>query len=507
MAKVFISYSHQDEGWKDRVVAQLRVLAGEGLVTWVDRKIGAGSDWEPEINNAIATCDVALLLISTHFLTSEFILTQEVPPLLKRRERDGIRVIPVIVSPCPWTRTDWLKSMQPRPKDGKPLSGMSAHDAEAALSALAGEVADLMAAPKSKTKAEEADAEPLNSAAQSGTSLQKQLAELLNQCWAEQDFAAFAKAFKPKLEQEAYFQALCNCTETQQELIRLRGALGKATLSNSLAPDVSNTIALSALVLYERYCVQQGGYAGEVTAANLLLAAVQASARYGSDAVVKGSGVEDGEVVNAAALPGAFIPFKKEGEAEPEWEEIKRSLNVSAESVLEIIGNPCCRAMRAQFALRKSEPPSTHWNISDAELKGKLQTVKELLGGQFVFFVDQIDAANILHKADYKQRLEQTFGVYTVIWKKEQESHDVARQIKEIFAWLYRKGPEENKPSEPPHDGEAAVNTLDQINTGLEKITRTAEQTGKLMEAGAKIAKNAGMLSSVWKIIKNTIGF
>ncbi len=43
---VFISYSHKDELWKDRLETQLRVLRFEGMLgTWTDRQIGAGDDW------------------------------------------------------------------------------------------------------------------------------------------------------------------------------------------------------------------------------------------------------------------------------------------------------------------------------------------------------------------------------------------------------------------------------------------------------------------------------
>ncbi len=143
MARIFVSYSHRDEPWKDRVVKHLRVLAGEGLEVWDDRRIAAGADWEPEIARAIAECDVALLLVSADFLTSRFILGQEVPPLLQRRQEQGIRVIPVIVSPCAWSRIPWLRPIQARPKDGKALTGMGRHAAESALAALAGEIADL----------------------------------------------------------------------------------------------------------------------------------------------------------------------------------------------------------------------------------------------------------------------------------------------------------------------------------------------------------------------------
>ncbi len=46
--RIFISYSHDDEAWKDRVVSQLGVLEHEGLLSvWEDRQIAAGDDWLP----------------------------------------------------------------------------------------------------------------------------------------------------------------------------------------------------------------------------------------------------------------------------------------------------------------------------------------------------------------------------------------------------------------------------------------------------------------------------
>ncbi len=141
--RIFISYSHQDEVWKNRLVSQLNVLAGEGLDVWDDRRIAAGNDWLPEIKQAIAKCDAAVLLISSHFLTSTFICGEEVPPLLQRRQEEGVQVIPLIISPCQWQRVGWLKPIQARPIDGKELSGMKKHQRESALSRLAGEIADL----------------------------------------------------------------------------------------------------------------------------------------------------------------------------------------------------------------------------------------------------------------------------------------------------------------------------------------------------------------------------
>jgi len=144
MSKVFISYSHKDVNWKDRVVKQLSVLEREGkLEIWDDRRIAGGDDWLPEIKQAMQECDVALLLISADFLTSGFILGTEVPNLLKRGVKEGIRVIPLILWPCAWTQVTWLSGIQARPIDGSPLSSLSKNKAEAALSALVEEVLHL----------------------------------------------------------------------------------------------------------------------------------------------------------------------------------------------------------------------------------------------------------------------------------------------------------------------------------------------------------------------------
>lgn len=120
---VFISYSHKDEDWKDRLVTHLGVLEEEGLLqTWNDRKIGAGDEWFGEIRKAMDTARVAVLLVSANSLTSKFIRNQEVPRLLERRSQEGVVVFPVIVKDCAWQKVSWLAKLQVRPLDGKPLA-------------------------------------------------------------------------------------------------------------------------------------------------------------------------------------------------------------------------------------------------------------------------------------------------------------------------------------------------------------------------------------------------
>ena len=139
--KVFLSYSHRDEEWKDRLLTHLSVLEEQRLLElWEDRRIEAGGEWADEIQEAMEASDVAVLLVSANYLTSRFILDVEVPRLLQRRDREGIEIFPIIVKPCCWDQVDWLARLNLRPRDARPLTGESEGRIEALLAALSGEI-------------------------------------------------------------------------------------------------------------------------------------------------------------------------------------------------------------------------------------------------------------------------------------------------------------------------------------------------------------------------------
>lgn len=140
--KIFISYSHQDEGEKDQLLTHLGVLQRAGLIElWSDDRINVGADWEAEIRQAIEQASVAILFITAHFLTSDFILGQEVPALFKRRERQGLTIFPVIAKACAWRTVDWLAQLNVRPKNGLPIWSGSGSQVNDALATIAEEVA------------------------------------------------------------------------------------------------------------------------------------------------------------------------------------------------------------------------------------------------------------------------------------------------------------------------------------------------------------------------------
>jgi tetratricopeptide (TPR) repeat protein len=142
---VFISYSHKDEAWKNQLVTHLRVLERAGLLdVWDDQKIAAGDGWRAEIATAMDRARAAVLLVSADFLDSDFIHDTEVPILLQRRAKDGLRIIPLIVRPCAWQAVEWLAEIQCRPKDGRALSKGRKAKVEEDLAELALEIRDLL---------------------------------------------------------------------------------------------------------------------------------------------------------------------------------------------------------------------------------------------------------------------------------------------------------------------------------------------------------------------------
>ncbi|MDY0164497.1 TIR domain-containing protein [Desulfobotulus sp.] len=142
---IFISYSHKDEIWKDRLETQLKVLQVHGnLDIWDDRRIQAGGDWRAEIETALAKARAAVLMVSADFLTSEFILKNEIPTLLERREKEGLKIFPLILKSCPWKKIAWLARLNVRPRDGRPLEAGSEAQINADLAAFAEEIHDLL---------------------------------------------------------------------------------------------------------------------------------------------------------------------------------------------------------------------------------------------------------------------------------------------------------------------------------------------------------------------------
>lgn len=135
--KVFISYSHADQEWLERLRRHLKPLVREGLDCWDDTHIQPGEDWQREIRTALDTAQVAVLLISADFFASDFIDETELPPLLAAAQAKGVRILPVILSASRFTRNPSLAHFQAVNSPDRPLDGMSRAEQEEILDRLA----------------------------------------------------------------------------------------------------------------------------------------------------------------------------------------------------------------------------------------------------------------------------------------------------------------------------------------------------------------------------------
>lgn len=163
--KIFISYSHDDERWRKRLVSHLSVLAMEGILDlWDDRKLGAGDDWYARIHEQMLSARIAVLLVSSSFLTSKFIRQEEVPKLFDRHEQGGMTVYPLLVKPCPWQEVAWLARMQLRPPEAKPLASFKGAKVDEVLVEVAREIS-AMARSKAASTGQPAPRQPEAAAA------------------------------------------------------------------------------------------------------------------------------------------------------------------------------------------------------------------------------------------------------------------------------------------------------------------------------------------------------
>nr|NIO84980.1 tetratricopeptide repeat protein [Candidatus Aminicenantes bacterium]NIQ70892.1 tetratricopeptide repeat protein [Candidatus Aminicenantes bacterium]NIT26941.1 tetratricopeptide repeat protein [Candidatus Aminicenantes bacterium] len=147
MKRIFISYSHKDKEWKDRLVTQLKELEMQGVCRiWDDSQIPPGEDWKKEIEMAMDTADGAVLMISEDFLASDFIIKHEVPLILSKKG-DNFNVFPIIVKSCHWQKFKWLSDIQVFPPDGVPLIESSESEIKDNLTNLAKIIKDIIKQP------------------------------------------------------------------------------------------------------------------------------------------------------------------------------------------------------------------------------------------------------------------------------------------------------------------------------------------------------------------------
>lgn len=133
--EIFISYCHKDQKWFDLVQIHLAPLLDHcALNVWSDTMIEPGQIWFNEIEGAMNRSDAAILLLSPHFLASNFIKNEELPKLLKKYNDGNLKIFWLLVSPCLFEISP-LKDIQAAyPLDNnKSLKGMTSSERDRVL--------------------------------------------------------------------------------------------------------------------------------------------------------------------------------------------------------------------------------------------------------------------------------------------------------------------------------------------------------------------------------------
>ncbi len=99
-SKVFVSYSHVDVAYLERLRVHITPMVRAGFDIWDDSRLKPGTKWQEAIKSALSQSRVGVLLVSADFLASEFIHNNELPALLEAEERVGALILLVIVTPC-----------------------------------------------------------------------------------------------------------------------------------------------------------------------------------------------------------------------------------------------------------------------------------------------------------------------------------------------------------------------------------------------------------------------
>jgi TIR domain. len=123
--RVFISYSRKDKRYLDELHTQLKFYERQHLIDfWDDTKIRPGARWREELNQALQSARVGVLLVSADFLDSDFINEYELPPLLEAAKNEGTKIISVMLKPCAYKYTE-LAEIQIANDPSRPLNSIS----------------------------------------------------------------------------------------------------------------------------------------------------------------------------------------------------------------------------------------------------------------------------------------------------------------------------------------------------------------------------------------------
>jgi hypothetical protein len=135
----FVSYSHIDKKWKDKVMAHLKSLenvTGHEIFPWSDEDIPSGGNIEANISDVLNKSVVGILLFSANYLASNFITRKEIPPMIKKRQDDGMILKCIIIGKCLYNKIPSFSNIKAVNDINLPLNKIKEGDQDEVLNGM-----------------------------------------------------------------------------------------------------------------------------------------------------------------------------------------------------------------------------------------------------------------------------------------------------------------------------------------------------------------------------------
>ena len=94
MSHIFISYSHKDRNYVERLEKK---LIEEGFNVWIDHRIDYGTQWPKAIQKALDACDAFIVVVTENAFESEWVQNE-----VARAKRKGKPIFPLLLEGEPW---------------------------------------------------------------------------------------------------------------------------------------------------------------------------------------------------------------------------------------------------------------------------------------------------------------------------------------------------------------------------------------------------------------------
>lgn len=126
---IFYCYAKEDRELRDCLEIHLKPLKRQfRFVSWHEQEIEPGKEWEKEMEAYLTTAQIVLLLVSPHFMASDYCYTQQMYRALERHQSGYARVIPIFLRDVDLEDAPFYR-LQALPTDAIPVTLWSDRDA------------------------------------------------------------------------------------------------------------------------------------------------------------------------------------------------------------------------------------------------------------------------------------------------------------------------------------------------------------------------------------------